>query len=159
MPFRTGIGYDVHRLAPDCQLVLGGVEIPFSRGLTGWSDADVLTHAVMDALLGAAGLGDIGIHFPPGDPHYKDISSLLLLHKVGKMLAEEGWKTGNVDTVIIAEQPKLSGYAEAMRRNLAEALNIDATVVNIKASTTEKLGFIGREEGIAAWATALIERS
>lgn len=157
MPFRTGIGHDVHRLVPDRKLVLGGVEIPFTRGLAGWSDADVLTHAVMDALLGAAGLGDIGVHFPPGEPRYQGVSSLELLKKVSLMLAEKGWKTGNVDALIAAEQPRLSGYTEAMRRNLAEALKISATAVNIKATTTEGLGAVGREEGMAAWATALIE--
>ena len=159
MKIRTGLGYDVHRLAPGHKLVLGGVEIPFSHGLIGWSDADVLTHAVMDALLGAAGLGDIGAHFPPGDPQYKGISSLKLLERVGGMLAAAGWKVGNIDLTIVAEQPKLRPHVDAMCHNLSRTLGIDADAVNVKASTSEELGFVGREEGMAAWATALIEKA
>ncbi|TFG46426.1 MAG: 2-C-methyl-D-erythritol 2,4-cyclodiphosphate synthase [Dehalococcoidia bacterium] len=155
---RTGIGFDVHRLTPDHKLVLGGVEIPFTHGLTGWSDADVLTHAVMDALLGAAGLGDIGVHFPPGDPQYKGISSIKLLERVGGMLAERGWKVGNIDVVVAAEQPRLRDYISAMCYNLSKVLGIEASAVNVKASTTEELGFVGREEGMATWATVLIEK-
>jgi 2-C-methyl-D-erythritol 2,4-cyclodiphosphate synthase len=155
---RTGIGYDVHRLAPNQKLILGGVEIPFSHGLIGWSDADVLVHAVMDALLGAAGLGDIGVHFPPGAPEYKGISSLKLLERVGAMLKDNGWTVGNIDIVVVAEQPKLRSHIDAMCRNLSRTLGIDAGSVNVKASTSEELGFVGREEGMAAWATALIER-
>ncbi|MEN8615294.1 2-C-methyl-D-erythritol 2,4-cyclodiphosphate synthase [Dehalogenimonas sp. THU2] len=158
MSVRIGIGYDVHRLAPDHKLVLGGVEIPFSHGLIGWSDADVLTHAVMDALLGAAGLGDIGAHFPPGDPQYKGISSLILLERVGGMLKERGWQVGNIDVIIAAEQPKLRPHIDAMCRNISKTLGIDAGSVNVKASTSEELGFVGREEGLCAWATALIEK-
>ena len=158
MKIRTGLGYDVHRLAPDHKLVLGGVEIPFSHGLIGWSDADVLTHAVMDALLGAAAMGDIGAHFPPGDPQYKGISSLKLLERVGGMLAAAGWKVGNIDVTIVAEQPKLRPHVDAMCHNLSRTLGIDAGAVNVKASTSEELGFVGREEGMAAWATALIEK-
>ncbi len=158
MKIRTGLGYDVHRLAPGHKLVLGGVEIPFSHGLIGWSDADVLVHAVMDALLGAAGLGDIGVHFPPGDPQYKGISSLKLLERVGGMLKTGGWKVGNIDVAIVAEQPKLRPYIDAMCHNISKTLGIDAGSVNVKASTSEELGFIGREEGMAAWATALIEK-
>ncbi|XUX01432.1 MAG: 2-C-methyl-D-erythritol 2,4-cyclodiphosphate synthase [Dehalogenimonas sp.] len=155
---KTGIGYDVHRLAPNQKLVLGGVEIPWSHGLIGWSDADVLVHAVMDSLLGAAGLGDIGVHFPPGDPQFKGISSLKLLERVGGMLKTAGWKVGNVDVVIVAEQPKLRPYVAAMCQNIAGALVIDSNLINVKASTSEELGFVGREEGMAAWATALIEK-
>jgi 2-C-methyl-D-erythritol 2,4-cyclodiphosphate synthase len=158
MSFRTGIGYDVHRLAPDHKLVLGGVDIPFSHGLIGWSDADVLTHAIMDALLGAAGLGDIGAHFPPGDPQYKGISSLILLERVGDMLKERGWQVGNIDVIVAAEQPKLRPHIDAMCRNISKTLGIDAGSVNVKASTSEELGFVGREEGLCAWATALIEK-
>ncbi len=158
MKIKTGLGYDVHRLAPNRKLVLGGVEIPFTHGLIGWSDADVLVHAVMDALLGAAGLGDIGVHFPPGDPQYKGISSLKLLERVGGMLKAAGWKVGNIDVVIVAEQPKLRPHVDAMCQNISRTLGIDADSVNVKASTSEELGFIGREEGMAAWATALIEK-
>ncbi|HEX79414.1 MAG TPA: 2-C-methyl-D-erythritol 2,4-cyclodiphosphate synthase [Dehalococcoidia bacterium] len=153
---RVGIGYDVHRLAPEHKLVLGGVEVPSEQGLIGWSDADVLVHAVIDALLGAAALGDIGSHFPPGDPQYKNISSLVLLRRVVGMLGERGWKAGNIDAVIVAEQPKLKDYIDSMRRNLGEVLGIDAAMVSVKASTSEQLGFAGREEGMVAWAVATI---
>ena len=158
MKIKTGLGYDVHRLAPNHKLVLGGVDIPFTHGLIGWSDADVLVHAVMDALLGAAGLGDIGVHFPPGDPQFKGISSLNLLERVGGMLKTAGWRVGNIDVVVVAEQPKLRPYVAAMCQNIASTLGIDASSVNVKASTSEELGFVGREEGMAAWATALIEK-
>jgi 2-C-methyl-D-erythritol 2,4-cyclodiphosphate synthase len=153
---RVGIGYDVHRLAPGHKLVLGGVEVPSEQGLIGWSDADVLIHAVIDALLGAAALGDIGSHFPPGDPQYKNISSLVLLRRVVGMLGERGWKAGNIDAVIVAEQPKLKDYIDSMRRNLGEVLGVDAAMVSVKASTSEQLGFAGREEGMVAWAVATI---
>lgn len=153
---RVGIGYDVHRLAPDNKLVLGGVEVPSEQGLIGWSDADVLTHAVIDALLGAAALGDIGSHFPPGDPKYKGISSLVLLRRVSLMLARRGWQVCNVDVSIVAEQPKLSGYIKNMRQKLAETLGISIGMVSVKANTSEQLGFAGREEGMAAWAVATI---
>lgn len=159
MKIRSGIGYDVHRLAPGLKLVLGGVDIPWTHGLIGWSDADVLTHAVMDALLGAAGLGDIGVHFPPGDPGYKGISSMVLLGRVGGMLAEAGWQVGNIDIMVAAEQPRLSDYKKSICDNLAEALNIDVSAVNVKAGTSEELGFVGRKEGMCAWATALIEKT
>ena len=155
---RVGIGYDVHRLAPDYKLVLGGVEIPSKQGLIGWSDADVLTHAVMDALLGAAAMGDIGRHFPPGDPKLKDISSLILLDKVMGMLKEKGWVVGNIDSVIVAEQPKLAGYIDNIRQQLAKAMKVDVDAVNVKASTSEELGFAGREEGMVAWAVATITK-
>ncbi len=153
---RVGIGYDVHRLAPGHDLMLGGVRVPFDQGLIGWSDADVLTHAVIDALLGAASLGDIGTHFPPGDPRYKGVSSLLLLARVKDMLAQKGYTVNNVDAVILAEQPPLKDYAAEMCRNLSQALGIDNDRINVKASTNEELGFVGREEGTAAWATASI---
>ena len=159
MNWRTGIGYDVHRLTPGRPLVLGGVTVPHDRGLTGWSDADVLTHAVMDALLGAAGLGDIGVHFPPGDPRFKGISSLKLLEEVGAMLTAGGWRPVNIDAVVAAEQPRLREHIAGMCLNLAGALGIEPGAVNVKASTTEELGFVGREEGMAAWATALIEKA
>lgn len=153
---RIGMGYDVHRLAPGNRLVLGGVEVPSEQGLIGWSDADVLTHAVIDALLGAAVLGDIGSHFPPGDPQYKDISSLILLRRVRDMLKEKGWRAGNIDAVIVAEQPKLKDYIGGMRRKLAEAMDTSVEMVSIKANTSEQLGFAGREEGMVAWAVATI---
>ena len=154
---RIGTGYDVHPLVAGRKLVLGGIEIPFDRGLDGWSDADVLAHAVMDALLGAAALGDIGRHFPPGDTAYKDASSLVLLGKVGKKLAESGYRVVNVDATVIAERPKLAGYIDAMRGKLAESLGIDTGQVSVKASTNNGVGAIGRGEGIAALAAALIE--
>ncbi|MFC1874914.1 2-C-methyl-D-erythritol 2,4-cyclodiphosphate synthase [Chloroflexota bacterium] len=153
---RVGIGYDVHRLAPGHRLVLGGVEVPSVQGLIGWSDADVLTHAVIDALLGAAAMGDIGSHFPPGDPQYKDISSLVLLRRVGDMLKKNSWQVGNIDATIVAEQPKLKDYIDSMRQKLGGALDVDTELVSIKASTSEQLGFVGREEGMVAWAVATI---
>ena len=137
--------------------MLGGVEIPFERGLSGWSDADVLTHAVMDALLGAAALEDIGRHFPPGDPQYKDISSLTLLAKVRDLLTVNGWQVNNIDATIIAEKPKLSEYIGQMRKKLCQTLDIKITKVSIKASTSDGLGFTGRGEGIAALAVAAIK--
>ena len=155
---RVGIGYDVHRLALGCPLVLGGVEIPSPLGLIGWSDADVLTHSIIDALLGAAALGDIGRHFPSGDPQYKDISSLVLLKKVGAMLNEKGWGVGSIDATIVAEQPKLRDYIDGMRQNLSQTLGITLSQVNVKASTSEQLGFVGREEGMVAWAVGTITR-
>lgn len=153
---RIGFGYDVHRLAPGHKLVLGGVEIPFERGLAGWSDADVLIHAIIDALLGAAALGDIGTHFPPGDPQYKGISSLILLDKVRQKLADEGYQISNVDSTITAERPVLMSYASEMRQHLSQALGVDINQVSVKASTTEELGFVGRGEGMAAFAVAAI---
>ena len=152
-----GIGYDVHSLVPGRRLVLGGIDIPFDKGLSGWSDADVLTHAIMDALLGAAALGDLGSHFSPGEPQYKDISSLSLLKRVRDELAEKGWQVGNVDATIVAEKPRLREYVDGMRKQLSQTLGIDASQVSIKASTSDGLGFIGRGEGIGAMAAALIE--
>ena len=154
---RIGHGYDVHRLVEDRKLILGGVEVPYERGLLGHSDADVLTHAVMDALLGAAGLGDIGQHFPDSDPAYKGADSLKLLDHVVALLLEKGWKVGNVDATIIAQRPKLASYISLMRGNLAEHMGVEANRVNVKATTEEKLGFTGAGEGIAAHAVALLE--
>ena len=156
---RVGIGYDVHALVPGRRLVLGGVEVPFEKGLSGWSDADVLTHAVIDALLGAAALGDIGNHFPPGEPEYHDISSLVLLERVRDELAEQGWRVGNIDTTIVAERPKLGAYIDPMRQRLSEILGIRIEQVSVKATTSERMGFVGREEGIAVWAVALLEEA
>jgi 2-C-methyl-D-erythritol 2,4-cyclodiphosphate synthase len=155
---RIGIGYDIHPLNQGGRLVLGGVDIPFDKGLSGWSDADVLSHAIIDALLGAAALGDIGSHFPPGKPQYKDISSLLLLEKVRDKLKEDGWQVNNVDATIVAEQPKLAGFIDQMRQQLSQTLDIDMNKVSVKASTSAQLGSVGRGEGIAAFAIALIVR-
>jgi 2-C-methyl-D-erythritol 2,4-cyclodiphosphate synthase len=155
---RIGLGYDVHRLTDGLPLVLGGVRIPHLQGLAGWSDADVLTHAVMDALLGAAALGDIGKHFPPGDPELKSISSLVLLERVGAILAKAGYKVGNIDVTVVAERPRIADYTEAMRTALAKALGCSPSDIGIQATTSEKLGFVGREEGMAAWAIAAIEK-
>ena len=154
---RTGIGYDVHPLVTGRKLVLGGVEIPFDRGLSGWSDADVLTHAIIDALLGAAALGDIGGHFPPGEPQYRGISSLVLLQKVAEKLAANGWQTVNIDTTILAEKPLMKDFIDPIRQQLSRTLSINSSQVSVKASTANGLGFIGRGEGIAAYAAALIE--
>jgi 2-C-methyl-D-erythritol 2,4-cyclodiphosphate synthase len=154
---RIGLGYDVHPLVPGRKLVLGGTEIPFERGLEGWSDADALTHAVMDALLGAAALGDIGRHFPPGEPEYEDISSLVLLSQVVDKLEESGWRVVNVDATVVCEKPRLREYIEDMRHNLSHVLGIEMENVSVKASTNNGLGFIGNGEGIAALAVALIE--
>ncbi len=156
---RVGIGYDIHPLSPGRRLVLGGIDIPFDKGLSGWSDADVLTHAIIEALLGAAALGDIGSHFPPGEPQYKDISSLVLLQRVRDKLAQNGWQVNNVDATIVAEQPKLRDYIDGMRQQLSQTLGIDISQVSVKASTSAGLGFVGRGEGIAVYAVALIEGS
>lgn len=153
---RIGIGYDVHPLVKQRKLVLGGVEIPFDRGLDGWSDADALTHATIDALLGAAALGDIGTHFPPGEAQYKDISSLTLLKTTGDKLAAQGWHIVNIDATVIAEEPKLTGFIEKIRQSLSQALAIEIDRVSVKASTANGLGFVGRGEGIEARAVALI---
>ena len=154
---RIGIGYDVHPLESGLKLVLGGVEIPFGKGLSGWSDADVLVHAIIDALLGAAALGDIGQHFPPGEAEYKDISSLVLLDRTRDKIAEKGWQAGNVDATVIAEEPKLKDYIDKMRENLSKTLCIDIRQVSVKASTANGLGYIGKGEGIAACAVVLLE--
>ncbi|MBN1367140.1 MAG: 2-C-methyl-D-erythritol 2,4-cyclodiphosphate synthase [Dehalococcoidales bacterium] len=154
---RVGIGYDTHPLVPDRLLVLGGITLPFARGLEGWSDADVLTHAIIEALLGAAALGDIGRHFPAGDPQYKDISSLIMLDKVKDMLAKHSWQIGNIDATIVTEEPKLKDHIEAIRQLLSKTLGITLEQISLKASTNNGLGAIGRGEGIAAYAVALIE--
>jgi 2-C-methyl-D-erythritol 2,4-cyclodiphosphate synthase len=156
MNIRTGFGVDVHAFAPDRPLVLGGVVIPSERGLAGHSDADVLTHAVCDALLGAARLGDIGAHFPDTDPQYSGIDSQLLLARVAAMLAEQGYRVGNVDCVLCLQAPKLRPYIDAMCAALADTLGVPACDVSVKATTTEHLGFTGREEGVAAFASALV---
>lgn len=156
---RVGIGYDVHRLVAGRPLILGGVEIPWELGLEGHSDADVLVHAVMDALLGAAGDGDIGGHFPDTDMRYKNISSLVLLERVMDHLSAGGWAVGNVDAVIIAQAPKMAPYIARMRQNIAGILRVTPERVNVKATTTERLGFAGRGEGIAAQAVACIYRA
>lgn len=153
---RVGLGWDVHRLAPGRRLVLGGVVIPYRLGLVGHSDADVLTHAVMDALLGAAGLGDIGLHFPDQDPAYRDACSLELLRCVVTALRREGWKPCQVDTVVLAEKPRLAPYRREMQGNLARAMGLEPGSVGVKATTTEGLGFVGNEEGLAAQAVALL---
>ena len=155
---RVGIGYDVHPLVTGRRLVLGGVEIPYQKGLDGWSDADVLIHAVMDALVGAAACGDIGTLFPPGEPEYQNISSLTLLARVKRILDDGRWQIGNIDVMVLAEEPKLKDFIKEMVRNIAHALGLAPADVSIKASTNEKLGFVGRGEGIAAQAVALIEQ-
>jgi 2-C-methyl-D-erythritol 2,4-cyclodiphosphate synthase len=154
---RIGIGYDVHPLVPGKRLVLGGTEIPFNQGLEGWSDADVLTHAVMDALLGAAALGDIGQHFPPGEAEFKEVSSLFLLDKVVEKLEEKGYRVVNIDATVVAARPRLREYIDDMRHSLSHVLGVDMGRVSVKAGTGNRLGFIGDGEGIAAYAVALIE--
>ena len=154
---RIGIGYDVHRLTAGRKLVLGGVDIPFEKGLLGHSDADVLVHAVCDALLGAAGLGDIGLHFPDTDPEYKDISSIKILAKTYKLLSSKNIKIINIDSTIFADAPKLSPYREAMQKNIARTIEIEPECVNVKATTLEGLGMIGKGEGIGAMCVVLIQ--
>ena len=154
---RIGHGYDVHRLTEGRKLILGGVEIPYEKGLLGHSDADVLAHAVMDALLGAAGLGDIGRHFPDNDDRYLGADSLVLLKEVCRLLKEKGYRVGNVAATVIAQRPKLMSYIPEMRKNLADTMNVDEDAVNVKATTEEKLGFTGECLGIAAHTVALIE--
>lgn len=155
---RIGIGYDVHKLVDGRKLIIGGVLIPHEKGLLGHSDADVLLHAVCDALLGAAGLGDLGEHFPDSDPRYKGIDSLKLLTEVGKKIAEKGFKLSNIDTVVIAEAPKLAPFRDQMKKNIAKALSVSPDCINVKATTEEGLGFTGKKEGIAAWAVATIKK-
>ena len=155
--FRIGNGYDVHRLVEGRKLILGGVEIEHTLGLDGHSDADVLLHAICDALLGACGAGDLGHHFPDTSAAYKDISSLVLLEKVAATLKERGFKLGNLDATVVAHKPKIAPYITQMRQNIASTLGATINQVNVKATTTEKLGFAGREEGIAAYAVALLE--
>ncbi len=158
LPFRIGHGYDVHRLVSERDLILGGVNIPHETGLLGHSDADVLTHAVMDALLGALALGDIGKHFPDNDPAYKGADSLKLAKAVGDLIRSHGWEIGNVDATILAQAPKLAPHIQAMRENLAKALDTEADRISVKATTEEKLGFTGEKLGIAAHAVCLLVR-
>ena len=155
---RIGHGYDVHRLVEGRKLILGGVEVPFEKGLDGHSDADVLTHAVMDAVLGGAALGDIGRHFPDTDPAYAGADSLELARHVARILAQAGWKVANLDATLLCLRPKLAPYIPAMRENLAQALGLEVEAVSVKATTEEHLGFTGQGLGIAAHAVALLER-
>lgn len=154
---RVGFGYDVHALTDGRKLILGGVDIPHEKGLLGHSDADVLLHAIMDALLGAAALGDIGKHFPDTDSSFKDIDSLVLLSKTNDVLKDNGFSINNIDTTIVAQAPKISPYIDKMRENISRVLDIDVSCVSVKATTTEHLGFEGRKEGISAYAVVTIE--
>lgn len=156
MPVFVGFGYDVHRLVGGRPLVLGGVTIPYEKGLDGHSDADVLLHALMDALLGAAGLRDIGYHFPPGDPAFKGADSMKLLEQVVSLLAREGFRPVNCDITLLAERPKIGPHVEAMKANIAAALGVDQRRVGVKATTNEGMGFVGEGQGMAAYAVALI---
>ncbi len=157
--FRTGIGIDIHSFTDNRKLILGGVEIPFEKGLEGHSDADVLLHAVCDALLGALALGDIGKHFPDSESKFKDADSTLFLQEVSDLIIKKGYTVSNIDSVITAQKPKLSPYINQMRERIAKILKIDIDQVSIKATTTENLGFVGREEGIAAFAVVLISEN
>ena len=159
MNYRTGIGFDVHAFAENRKLIIGGIEIPFNRGLAGHSDADVLLHAITDALLGAVALGDIGKHFPDSDEKYKDVDSKLLLKEAYQLVKKGKYKLGNLDAVITLEKPKLSPFIQNIRESIAEVLECKVEQVSVKATTSEKLGFIGREEGIAAFATVLVVKS
>jgi 2-C-methyl-D-erythritol 2,4-cyclodiphosphate synthase len=156
MNIRIGNGYDIHRLAQSRKLILGGVEISHSLGLLGHSDADVLTHAIMDAMLGALSLGDIGHYFPPSDDKWAGADSLMLLDKVNNLIQEQGWKVGNIDSVVVAERPKLKPHIEKMRQKLAGVLQIEPNQVGVKATTNEKLGPVGEEKGICAYAVVLL---
>lgn len=156
IPFRTGFGFDVHRLEPGYDLWLGGIKIEHTLGLEGHSDADVVLHAVCDALLGALALGDIGVHFPPTDMKYKGVDSKILLREVCDLIRSKAYEIGNIDVTIAAERPKLNPHIPAMRRCMAEVMSIDEEQVSLKATTTERLGFTGREEGMSAYATALV---
>lgn len=155
---RVGMGYDVHRLVENRKLIMGGVEIPYEKGLLGHSDADVLVHAIMDGILGALALGDIGKHFPDTDPKYKDISSIYLLSEVYKLMDEKGYKIGNIDGTIVAQRPKMAGYIDDMRRIVAKTLNMHIDDINIKATTTEWLGFVGKEEGISSYSVCILKK-
>ncbi len=155
---RVGIGYDVHRLVEGRRLVLGGVEVPFGKGLLGWSDADVAIHAIIDALLGAATLGDIGTYFPSTDPQYRGTSSLVLLRQTRELLVDHGWHIGNIDVTIAIQEPELAPFIDGMRRRIAEVLSVSEDQIGIKAKTTDGLGFVGRGEGMAAYAVALISK-
>ncbi len=156
MNIRTGFGYDVHAFAKDRKLFLGGVEIPAEKGLLGHSDADVLLHAICDAFLGALALGDIGQHFPDNDPAYKNIDSKILLRKVNNLIKEKMFVVGNIDSTVVMEKPKLKEYIIAIRKSIADILSIDISQVSVKATTSEKLGFVGNEEGVKAFASVLL---
>ena len=156
MTIRIGNGYDIHQLSEGRRLILGGVEIPHELGLLGHSDADVLTHAIMDAMLGALSLGDIGHYFPPTDPKWAGADSLVLLNQVNQLIVTAGWKIGNIDSVVVAERPKLKPHIKTMRDRLSSTLNLEPDQIGIKATTNEKLGPVGREEGISAYAVALL---
>lgn len=158
MNIRVGLGYDVHKLAEDRKLIIGGVDIPYEKGLLGHSDADVLIHAIMDAMLGACKLGDIGQHFPDTDPKYAGISSITLLKHVGALLKDKGYSIVNIDSIIVAQKPKMAPHIAEMEKNISKALNLDVDLINVKATTEEKLGFTGAGEGIAAKAVCLVER-
>lgn len=155
---RVGFGYDVHRLVEARKLILGGVEIPYEKGLLGHSDADVLVHAVMDAMLGAAGMGDIGRHFPDSDNQYKGIDSMILLQNVTELLTDAGYMVNNIDVTVVAQRPKLAGYIPQMEANLAKAVQVEEDAVNVKATTTEKLGFEGEGLGMSAYAVCTIRK-
>ncbi|MCH7964790.1 MAG: 2-C-methyl-D-erythritol 2,4-cyclodiphosphate synthase [Bacteroidetes bacterium] len=159
MKYRTGIGFDVHAFADDRKLIIGGIEIPHEKGLAGHSDADVLLHSITDALLGSLALGDLGKHFPDTDQKYKDADSKILLRDSYDLIKEKGYKIGNVDAVISAQKPKLSPYIDEIRKVISKLLDTEIENVSVKATTTEKLGFVGREEGIAAFATVLVVKS
>ena len=156
MKIRTGFGFDVHAFAENRKLILGGIEIPYTKGLLGHSDADVLTHAIMDALLGAAAEGDIGKHFPDTSPEFKGAFSMDLLKKTMEIIRNKGYEVNNIDATVAAERPKLAGYIDEMVNNYAQVMNLSSEDINVKATTTEKLGFTGREEGIAAFAVCTI---
>lgn len=154
---KIGIGYDVHKLVKGRKLIIGGVNIPFEKGLLGHSDADVLIHAIMDSILGALGAGDIGKHFPDTDEQYKDISSLVLLERVYNIMKKEKYEIGNIDSIIVAQRPKMAPYIEEMKKNIAYILNTDTSNINIKATTTENLGFVGKEKGIASYSVCILK--
>ena len=156
---RIGFGYDVHQLVEDRKLIIGGIKIPFEKGLLGHSDADVLVHAIMDSILGALALGDIGKHFPDTDNEYKDISSIELLSRVYNMMYESGYTIGNIDATIVAQRPKIAPYIEAMRKMVSDTLHMSIDDINIKATTTEWLGFVGREEGISSYSVCIINKN
>ena len=156
--FRTGFGFDVHSFAEGRKLIIGGVEIPFDKGLEGHSDADVLLHAICDAMLGALALGDIGIHFPNTDERWKDADSAVLLKHVNELINSKGYELGNLDCVLAMEKPKISPYVEQIRNRISEMLNADVEQISLKATTTEKLGFVGRAEGVVSFATVLLAK-
>lgn len=155
---RIGFGFDVHKMVEGRKLIIGGIDIPYEKGLLGHSDADVLIHSIMDSILGALALGDIGKHFPDTDPKYKDISSMILLENVYNIMKDEGYMIGNIDSTVAAQSPKLAPYIDEMRGNLARILNTSIENINVKATTTEELGFVGRKEGISSYSVCILER-